>query len=498
LAFSPDSNYLYFIQRDPNSDHSALYQVPSLGGEPRQILFDVDSPISFSPDGKRFAFIRQSPENMKSSLILANADGSAQQPLAVLTSPASFSSSGPAWSPDGKRIATQRTAADGSAEDVVETVAVDSGTEKTLAASHWIYPAQLTWLRDGSGILLTLSNGSSFNGQIWEVTYPAGNMLRITNDLNYYAGTSITSDGTTFATTQLSFASSLSVAGAGSASPFSEPHPITSGVGRADGLAGITWAAQDRIIYSYYTSGALRLAGISSNGTNVRDFAIVSGSPLWPSACQKSETFVFTIFDGSGHASVWQGGLDGGNLRRITSGPLDLYPSCSPDGKFVVFEDASAGVSQLKKVSIDGGNAVRIGKESIESPVVSPDGGSVAGSYEPGPDKPARIAAVGVEGGEIQNIYDLPQGSDIAGGAGTKIAWSRDGRSILFLVTSHGTSNLWAQPLAPPGKMPSPPKQITNFASDMIWSFALSLSGEETVFARGRRISDAVLISHFH
>jgi hypothetical protein len=164
----------------------------------------------------------------------------------------------------------------------------------------------------------------------------------------------------------------------------------------------------------------------------------------------------------------------------------------------VVFQDASASVSRLMKVAIDGGKATQIGKEFIESPVISPDGGSVAGSYEPGPDRPAKIATVGLESGEIQNIYSLPRGTDLAVGAGTKIAWSKDGRSILFLVVTSGTSNLWAQPVAPPGKMPLPPRQITNFTSDMIWSFALSPSGEETVFARGRRIADAVLISHFH
>ena len=47
--------------------------------------------------------------------------------------------------------------------------------------------------------------------ELWEVAYPAGNTLRITNDLNYYAGTSITGDDVTLATTQLSFSSSLSV-----------------------------------------------------------------------------------------------------------------------------------------------------------------------------------------------------------------------------------------------------------------------------------------------
>jgi len=498
VAFSPDGNYLYFIDRDSKSDHSTLYQIPSLGGEPRQILFDVDSPISFAPDGKRFAFIRQSPENMTSSLMLVNADGSKPQQLAVLTFPASFSSSGPSWSPDGKLIVVQRTAPPGSEEDVIETIAVASGAEKRLASSQWIYPAQMNWLRDGSGILLALSNNASFNAQIWEVAYPSGNLLRITNDLNYYAGTSVSGDDTTLATTQLSFASVLSTAGGGTGGPFSEPHNITSGVGRADGFGGIAWASPDRIFYSYYTSGAMRLASVSPQGADVRDLTIASGSPLWPSACVKGGFFVFSVFDTPGHASVWRSNFEGGNLKQITSGPTDLHPSCTPDGKSVVYQDSSTGVPRLMKVAVDGGTPNQIGKIPLEWPVVSPDGATVVGAYDLGPDKPPRLGAVGIESGEIQNVYNLPSGADLMGGPGTKVAWSNDGRSILFLVANNGTSNVWAQSVAPPGKMPAPPRQITNFSSDMIWSFALSPSGDEMVFARGRRISDAVLISHFH
>jgi serine/threonine protein kinase len=496
LAFSPDGNYVYFIERDPNADHSALYQLPSLGGTPRQVLFDVDSPVSFSPDGKRLVFVRQSPESMTSSLMLANADGSAEQKLAALSFPSSFSSGGPSWSPDGKRIAVQRTSADDPDEYVLETVSTDSGVEKRLGAALWSDPAQLTWLRDGSGILFTLPNSkSSFNAQLWEVAYPAGNTLRITNDLNYYAGTSITGDDVTLATTQLSFSSSLSVAPAGSAG-LSEPRQITSGVGRADGLAGIAWTAS-RIFYTYYTSGILRLASVSPKGGDLRD-VVTAGSPVWPAACEKDGGFVLSVIDLSGHAAIWRAAADGVSLKQITSGPEDERPSCSPDGKFVVYQAVSQGPARIMKVGIDGGAPVPIGKEHLESPVISPDGRSIAASYEPGPDKPARLAVVGVESGEVQNIYSLPQGAALGHQAGERVTWTKDGRSILFAVNKNGISNVWAQTVVPPGRTPPPPRQITNFSSDTIWSFALSPDGSEMIFARGRRVGDTVLISHFH
>ena len=47
LTFSPDSNYLFFVKRDEAAGVGTVFQVPSLGGAPRQIMVDVDSPDQF-------------------------------------------------------------------------------------------------------------------------------------------------------------------------------------------------------------------------------------------------------------------------------------------------------------------------------------------------------------------------------------------------------------------------------------------------------------------
>jgi serine/threonine protein kinase len=498
-VFSPDGNYLYFIARDMKADHSTLYQVPSLGGTPRQILFDVDSPISFSPDGKRFVFVRQSPEKMTSALMIANADGSGEQQLASLDYPAAYAASGPSWSPDGKRIAVLKTSSVDPDEFSLVTIASDSGVEKRLGEDAWAYAAQLTWLRDGSGIVFTVPKSrSSFNAQLWEVAFPAGNTLRITNDLNYYAGTSVSGDDVTLATTQLSFASSLSIASGASGSAFSESHALTSGIGRSDGLGGVAWVTPETVFYTYYTSGVLRMASVPAKGGDPRDVPVPSGSPVWPSGCEKTGEFVFTVLDNSGRATIWRGDSKGANLKQLTSGGEDERPSCSPDGKFVVYQDASTAPERLMRIGMDGGTPTQIGKEHLEYPVISPDGTAVAGSYDPGPDKPTRLATIGIDGGEVQNVYNLPQGANLGDEAGARVAWSKDGHTILFVVNKNGVSNLWAQPLVAPGKTAPAPRPITNFSSDMIWSFALSPAGDETIFARGRYVGDAVLISHFH
>ena len=153
---------------------------------------------------------------------------------------------------------------------------------------------------------------------------------------------------------------------------------------------------------------------------------------------KRAGDIVFTAIDSSGHTTIWRGNSQGANLRQITKGPEDERPSCSPDGKFVVYQDASFAPEKLMKIDAEGGAATQIGTEHLEYPVISPDGRSVAGRYAPGPDKPMTLATVGIDSGEVQNTYTLPQGANLGDEAGAKVAWAKDGQSILFLVNERG------------------------------------------------------------
>ena len=62
LSFSPDGNYIYFVRSDKTTEnYRYLYQMPVLGGSPRQLVRDIDTPIDFSPDGSHFVFQRGVP-----------------------------------------------------------------------------------------------------------------------------------------------------------------------------------------------------------------------------------------------------------------------------------------------------------------------------------------------------------------------------------------------------------------------------------------------------
>src|SRR5580700_2501988 len=104
IAFSPDGNYLYFVRPTlGNTITNALYVMPVFGGTPRQLIYNIDSIVSFSPDDSRFTYLQFTPErkDQSSEIHIANKDGSDNQVVYATRE----ENGPPAWSPRGDRIA---------------------------------------------------------------------------------------------------------------------------------------------------------------------------------------------------------------------------------------------------------------------------------------------------------------------------------------------------------------------------------------------------------
>jgi serine/threonine protein kinase len=205
LTFSPDSELLYFVKEREKNDKFALYQVPVLGGEKKRLIDDVSLAVSFSPDGKQAIFARFSNGEEVTDLIIANLDGSGEKKLA--TREASRWMDLPTWSPDGKIIAFITLA---SSEDEetdrpninIAVLEIETGREKPLSAQKWSAAERLTWLHDGSGLMMLAKDKAGSPKQIWQLSYPNGEARNITNDLSNYTDLSLTNDAKTLCAIQ--------------------------------------------------------------------------------------------------------------------------------------------------------------------------------------------------------------------------------------------------------------------------------------------------------
>ncbi len=499
IVFSLDGNYLYYNKATPGNPVRTLFKVPSLGGKPSQILVDIDSPLSFSPDGKRFVFGRQAPQQKTSSLLIANADGSGEKVLRTIHDPAVFSFQGPAWSPDGKVIAVAQTPKGDFSKYIIETVAADSGTPTQIGSETWQFPRQMAWLPDGSAILFSSAARISANPQIWSVSYPSGEKRRVTNDLNFYQGLSITSDGSTLATVQVTWTGSLWRANLGSSAALTSPMQVTSGIGRADGIGGVAWATPDRILYEYYSNGSVRLASVGLDGGDSRDLSTNSSYLFWPVSCgQDSKYMLYGSRNEAGAISIWRADLDGNGAKQLSTTPYGALPDCTPDGQSVIYLEYSDSPA-LMRVSIDGGNPSVLIKGEYYSARVSPDGKYIAAITIPDIEQAPKLAIIGIEGGDVRATYDLPKTVIYQGEGGHKIEWTKDGRNILLMQEQDETVSLWAQPVNLTGGPNVAAKRIMSFPAEMtIWAFTLSPDGKQVLFAQGRGLTDAVLVSHFH
>jgi serine/threonine protein kinase len=482
LRFSPDGNYLYFIRSEAGSDAlEYLYRAPVLGGTPQKLVTDIDSNITFSPDGSHFAFLRYNdPDEDKYQLIVQSAEGGDEKVLSF--GPMSSGVYDPAWSPDGKVIIAGIRQPEGAVSGLI-LIDAKTGQPKLFFKASFGILSDPAWMPDGRGVLVLLRDQTSnFTlNQIAFISYPGAKSRLITRDINNYSDLSVASDGHSLATVLKQ--SRWDLFTTPSATPNSgHAQQVTSG----KPAGNFAWTADGQLLISQGLALTL-FNPASGSKTELISASHGDGLAAEPSACANGRYIVFTLAGRGGKRSQDIARMDagGGNLKEITEGKLDTSPICSPDGQWVFYIDQSNG-SKLFKVPLDGGSPQRVSDQLVATRFdVSPDGKVAAfGTFDHLGDHKAKLALVATDSGKTTNLSvfeHLPQGS---------IQYSRDGKSVIYPVRENGVDNLWEQPLDG-----SPGKHITSFDSEQIGdSFGWSLDGSKLALIRGHVDSDVVLI----
>ncbi len=476
LRFSPDGNYFYFVRSDPgNSFLKYLYRAPLLGGTPEKLAADVDSNVTFSPDGRKLAFIRDdNPEPGKYQLIVRSVDTGGETVLA--SGPTNQELYNPAWSPDGKIIMCN-VVQPGEADSGLMAVDASTGKQRLFLSSD-DFLASPAWMPDGSGLLVLDSDQASnyARSQIAFVSYPEGKLNPITRDTNNYFDLSVASNGQELATVLSEERWNLFVMPAESQG--SDARVVHS----ANPFTSFTWTHDGRLIYDKDSTLNWVNPESGAKGVVAPESDATTGDP-WQCSNGRYTVFDHRLRSGNGSRKVWRADADGGNLKQLSNGKRDFYPVCSPDGQWVYYVDGST--EQIMRVPIDGGSAQKVADLPFgESFDISPDGGTIAfASVDHAAGHEGKLALVATDTGKVRQSLKFERGP-----VGV-LRFSRDGKAIVYAIHENGVENLWQQPLDG-----SPGKQITSFTSERIFDFHWSFDGSKLAMVRGHDDSDVVLI----
>ena len=470
LSFSPDGNYIYFVRSDKTTqNYRYLYTMPVLGGSPRQLIRDIDSPVSFSPDGKQFAFMRGIPEGDAIQLRIAGADGSGDRLLVQLPAFANFIF-GASWSPDGRSVAASTLERGKQLRWVLNLVQVSDASVKLLYSDPE-FLGRPVWLPDGISLLVPIGLPRENRNQIWEVSYPSGERRRFTNDLsNYSAYLDLTRDRSTLVALDQKQISHIWIAPEGKSDVARQ---ITSG-GSVD--VGVVPGFGNKLLLQ---SDGDQLVSMNSDGSE-RNVVIPQLRNFVSRTACGDRYLLFDSYDGS-KLQLMRSDPDGANMVKLSD---DVVSSqCSPDGKWLTYTSRE----KVYRLAIDGGAPVEIASApGGGGSVISPDGKLVAYIYQEGSPVPqAKAGIIPSEGGNQLHVFPLPTGS------GT-MRWSPDGKALHYLLTRSGATNVWEQPLSGGN-----PRQVTHFTSGLIFDFSWSRDGKQLLLSKGDQSSDAVMITNF-
>ena len=474
ITFSPDGRYLFFARRHPEGHPTAdLYTMPVLGGTPRIVIKDVDTPANFSPDGKRFMFIRTDLQRNVAEVRVANADGSGERLVTTIEHAGNVEQSGGSWSPDGSMLAISTTSSGimHGAEEL-DIISLADGSRRRLYAGSAMV-GRPVWLPGGHEIAAVLLRGGL--RQIWAVPYPSGQPRRITNDLeDYDEHIDLTADGKTIATTSW------------------------NGTGNIYGLPAADFARMRQITFGR------EILDIITSGADGRLLVHESGSPdgeVWAMKNDGSQRVLFSALRETA-ASTHCGrfvilGAETGQLIRTDAdglNPLELIhsegksPTCPADGGFVYYADEISRPQRVLRIPIDGGLPEEVAKIPGEGltggAAVSPDGKLLALPYhESGANPLQRLSIIRIDTREVVKSFT---------GVTGYVRWRPDGRAIAYFTVRDGVRQVAEQSLAA-----GAPRQVTRFGSGKVFDFDWSTDGKELYVAHGEVHSDAVLITNF-
>jgi eukaryotic-like serine/threonine-protein kinase len=474
LHFSPDGNFIYFLRQlhPTNDDELGVFRIATLGGPATPLATDARMySVTVSPDGKEIAYITQTQN--ESQIVAIDPDGANRHVLARRPMASDFWFI--EWSPLLNTLAAVAIGAEGMG---LVSVELPAASIRELSAG-WGAVGQPVWSPDGATIFAPAVPEGDSVLQIWAFDAHTGVRRPVTSGSTAYSEwtLSATATGELVAST---VTPALTVWATDSSAQL---HPITAL--RGEGLDSVIWV-DGRIV----TSNIDEVIVHDPAGRNFTKLRSYSSIYRHLARCGPGHV-VYWAADGQHQSHIARTDIITGSTSRLTDGPRDDWPSCTPDGSTLVFDhcEDQGNHCLLIRRSIDSGRSLPLlelgpNEESL-SLAISPEGTKIFLRKNDAADPYGWATIMPTDGGNPQKLkMPVPVGGVVA------FTWAPDGKSILYARNENGVGNIWSTPIN--GKAP---RKLTAFDSEQIFAFGVSPDNRLAI-SRGSWTRDVVLIKN--
>lgn len=402
---------------------------------------------AFSPDGERIAFSwGMGSVTWKGSVFAGEGTDiyvkqvGVETLLRLTTDPAP--EFGPVWSPDGRQLAFIRIAGERSGIFVIPAL---GGPERKIHAADWpsargVCWSSPSWSPDGRFVAFP-SVTSKESCSIFRVSMDTLLARKLTSPTDERSDSSpaFSPDGRTLAFVRYNGGVDgdihLMAARGGEARRVTFGHAATRG--------RLAWSADSRaIVFASNREGLDSLWRVSVAGGTPEPLGLGEGFDPAIDRAGRRLSYVRESLD----TNIWalQRGATGAwsdtATRLSSSTRLELSPQVSPDGSRMAFSSDVSGSLEIWVSAADGSNAVRLtsfGGPLTGSPRWSPDSRFIV--FDSTLHRQMDIYVINAQGGAPRRLTSDPAQHFVP-------SWSRDGRRIYFTSGRSGRNELWSMP----------------------------------------------------
>jgi Tol biopolymer transport system component/predicted Ser/Thr protein kinase len=407
--WSPDGRRIAFVRFPPGADDGRIHVMSALGGPPSKLsdLSTIDQ-VAWSPDGRVVAAVRveRAGDNISSALYVIPTDGGDPRVVTRPKRPATDWT--PVFSPDGRGLAYASCTGEESTCDVY-VLGLDAAYRPTGPPRQLTrHPGDirgLAWSRDGHSVIYG-RNPHSGLGHLWRVAV-AGD--RPAERLEV-AGLGAMEPATVRSRDRLAFTRSFFDIDIYRLQPGRSPEPVVAG-SFADFQPQFSPDGR-RIVFGTARAGEVSEIWVAAaDGSGARQLTAgpgrFQGAPHWS---PDGRRIAFDSEDNEGKWHIWTIDVEGGPPQQITKDPGNQnVPTWSRDGRSIYFVAERGMGADLWRIPAGGGTAVRVTQDgSGLLGIESADGKSLV--YQPR-DVESPLLALSLTGGPTRQLVKCAKGT---------------------------------------------------------------------------------------